>query len=497
MGIIIRQGFKASISNYIGILLGFLSLFLLFPLFFTPEELGAVSLFIELGSVLSAFALMGTNYSINRFFPYFRTKYEQHHGFFFWALILPAFGLLLLSVFFLFFGSSFFVFLNENAMAYQNLFPMLMLLIIANIYISVSEVSCANHGRTAVPNFSKEVLMRIFIIFSTSLYYFKLINFETTIWLMVSSYLLTLLVNILFLSKLTKLNLKPDFQFLIDNPQLRKEIIKFTSVLIFSAVFSLVIPKIDFFMISKLQKDLSNVAIYRIGFYLALFIEIPRRTILQIALPIISGHLKDNRMNDLDALNKKNGTNQLIIACLLFFLIWLNIDNLFAIMPKGDFYKQGKWVVFIIGLGKVIESINSTSSPIIANSKLYKWVPFIIIFNSFFAIAFNYYFITRYGFIGGAISSFLTLLFLNIFSNVLVYKTIKTHPFEKNQIYILLIFHLFLSTTLTGSWFSNPFIDGSIRTLILGGLFVFTLYKTKVSKEFNELLLSKIPYLKK
>ena len=80
MGVIIRQGFKAALSNYIGMGLGFLSLFILLPLFYTPEKLGAVRLFIELGTVLSSFALIGTHYSINRFFPFFKTADEKHHA---------------------------------------------------------------------------------------------------------------------------------------------------------------------------------------------------------------------------------------------------------------------------------------------------------------------------------------------------------------------------------------------------------------------------------
>ncbi|MEX0595480.1 MAG: hypothetical protein WD512_03190, partial [Candidatus Paceibacterota bacterium] len=180
---------------------------------------------------------------------------------------------------------------------------MLICLIFFNIYIVVTEVSCANHGRIAVTNFSKEVIMRVFIIISGCLYFFKIIDFETCIWFFVASYGLTLIINILFLSKLTKIYLKPDLAFFKENQKLKKEIITYSLVLIFSAMFSLVIPKIDFFLISKIQKDLSNVAIYRIGFYLATFIEIPRRTIMQISLPIISKQLKDNNINDLNSLN--------------------------------------------------------------------------------------------------------------------------------------------------------------------------------------------------
>lgn len=107
MGVIVRQGFKAAISNYIGMVLGFVSLFILFPLFYPTKELGAIRIFLELATVLSAFALMGTHYSVNRFFPFFKTSDQKHHGFFFWVLIFPLIGFLLLLLSLLLFGQEF------------------------------------------------------------------------------------------------------------------------------------------------------------------------------------------------------------------------------------------------------------------------------------------------------------------------------------------------------------------------------------------------------
>lgn len=495
MGIIIRQSFKASISNYVGVFLGFINMFILFPLFFSPEEMGAVRLFMELGTVLAAFALFGTNSSINRFFPYFKTNDQKHHGFFFWVLLIPSIGFLLLTVTLFLFGTEFFLFINENALQYKGLFPMLICLIFSNIFIIVSEVSCANHGKIAITNFSKEILMRVLIIVSASLYYFKLINFETCIWLIALSYAVTMILNIFYLRSLTKINLRPDIQFLNRNKKLKHEMISYSLILLFSALSSLVIPKIDFFLVSKLQVDFGKVAIYSIGYYLANFIEIPKRTIIQISLPIISGHLKNDNYTELNALNKKNGTNQLIISSLLFFLIWLNIENLYDIMPNGDYYREGKWVVFIIGFSKVLESMNSTYSPFISYSKLYKWMPLIIFFNGGFTIAFNYFFILKYGYIGGAISNILSMLVLNLICLGLIQWKLSTHPFEKAQLKAFGIFAFFFAFTFLGDWFNNAFVDAGIKTIILGTAFLFLTFKFKVSKDFNDLLRSKIKWI--
>jgi O-antigen/teichoic acid export membrane protein len=202
-------------------------------------------------------------------------------------------------------------------------------------------------------------------------------------------------------------------------------------------------------------------------------------------------------MNELDNLNKKNGTNQLIVSSLLFFLIWLNIDNMYAIMPRGDLFAQGKWVVFIIGLSKVIDSVNSAYSPIVAFSSLYKWVPYTVAANSIFAVIINYFFIGLYGYIGGAISNIILMLLVNIFYVILIHKKIKTNPFEKNQLKIVFVFLIFLSIPFFGNWFSNPFVDGIVRSILFGTSYVWILVKLSVSKDFNDLILSKLPLLKK
>lgn len=496
MGVIIRQGFKAAISNYIGMGLGFLSLFILFPKFFNPEELGAVRLFIELGTVLSAFALIGTHYSINRFFPFFRTQDQKHHGFFFWAFLIPILGYLFLIICLILFGNEFFTFINPNAIDYKFLLPMLLTLIFLILFQVVSESTCANHGRIAVPNFMREVIMRSLIIIAGSLFYFKIVNFEVAIWLIVFAYFVAVVGNFLFLRRLTKINLIPDFNFLKKNHKLTKDIINFTLLLFFSGVASLVVPKIDLFLISSIQKDLSEVAIYSIGFYLATFIEVPKRTILQVATPIISSYMKEERFNEVDEMNKKNGTNQLLISGILFFFIWINIDNLYHIMPRGEYYSKGKWVVFFIGISKLIDAVLCGNGPIITNSKFYSLSFLSIIIAIISSITFNYILITKYGLIGGAISTIFVMICVNLTNAIILQVKLKMNPFHISQFKVLIILIIFFSISLIGNWFQNPYLDGFIRSLILGSLLLFILIRTKISVEFNQLIFSKLPFLR-
>jgi O-antigen/teichoic acid export membrane protein len=495
MGVIIRQGFKAALSNYIGMGLGFLSLFILFPLFYEPKELGAIRLFLELGVVLSAFALIGTHYSINRFFPYFRTQDQKHHGFFFWVLVFPLVGYLLLTIVLLCFGDTILHFISPD-MQFMEYFPMLLVLVLISLFQIITEVTCANHGRIAVPNFMKEIALRILIIIPAFLFYRKLISFDLSIWLIVIAYFIALVGNIIFLSKLTKISLKPDFEFLRKNPELKYEALKFTAFLFFAGIVALVIPKLDFFLISSIRKDLADVAVYSIGFYLATFIEVPKRTILQVATPIISNHLKNENYTELESLNKKNGTNQLLISGALFFFIWLNIDNLYEIMPKGEYYSKGKWVVFFIGLSKLIDAVGCGNSPIIANSKFYHWAFLVIVVAALSGIGFNYMLIPAFGINGGAISTVCIMLIINFCNFMIVQTKIKINPFHRNQLKILGILLIFMTTTLVGKWIPNPYFDSILKSIILGCSLIFSIYRLKVSEDFNQLLKSKIPFIK-
>ena len=58
VGVIIRQSFKSSVYTYVGTIVGAASLLYFFPRFFTPEELGAFRLMVEVGALLAGFGLI-------------------------------------------------------------------------------------------------------------------------------------------------------------------------------------------------------------------------------------------------------------------------------------------------------------------------------------------------------------------------------------------------------------------------------------------------------
>ena len=83
MGIVIRQSIKATIVNYVGAFLGFVTTVFVMTRFLKPEEIGLTKVIYEVAALVAGFAQLGTSASAMRFFPYFKNPEKNHNGFFF------------------------------------------------------------------------------------------------------------------------------------------------------------------------------------------------------------------------------------------------------------------------------------------------------------------------------------------------------------------------------------------------------------------------------
>ncbi len=490
MGIVARQSIKASISNYIGVLIGFAALLYFYPLFFSPTEYGAMRLLLELGAVLGSFGLLGTTYSINRFFPYFKNP-PHHNGFFFWVFALPLIGYFLSLTGLITFETNFIKLFKNDTQYIHLIFPMLLVLVLFMMLQTVTETASSNHGRISIPNFIREVFTRSSILGLSYLFYVKTIDFQLFCWLIVGTYLFAFILSVIYLRTLTPISLKPNFDFFKLNPQVKTDIVKFTSWLFIASATTLIVGKIDFLMISA-SKSLADTAVYSIGFYLAVLIEIPKRTIMQIANPIFAEHMKNQNIPKLSDLYKQLSNNQLLIGSILFLLIWLNIDTAFYIMPNGKFYETGKMVVFYIGLGKLFEMVGITSSPIISNSKFYAWGLISSLIMIFSAIALNFWLIPLLGIDGAAIATVLTFFLGYGFVMILIYIKMNIHPFTSNQLKTVGLLAIFIPLTTVTKILENPIADSFIKTPLMLGIILPIIYYWKISPEFNEQLLKGI-----
>ena len=67
MGVIIRQSIKATIFNYVGAFIGFLTTFFILTKYVEPEVIGLTKVLYEVAALIAGFAQLGTSASAMRF----------------------------------------------------------------------------------------------------------------------------------------------------------------------------------------------------------------------------------------------------------------------------------------------------------------------------------------------------------------------------------------------------------------------------------------------
>ena len=377
------------------------------------------------------------------------------------------------------------LFNSKSNLITNDLIPVLSGLIFATVFLTLIEVSSANFGRIAKPYFIREIIQRVGIISVAFLFYLGILDFNQCAWGIVLIYGISVLLNFYFFKKLGSFSLKPNKEFYHKNKPLFSSMTRYTAFLFFGGVSGLFINKIDFVMVSHM-KSLEYTAIYSIAFYLASFIEIPRRSMSQILTPIISEHIKNNNTKELSSLYRRSSITQLFMATFLFFAIWLNLETFYSIMPKGEIYKAGKFVVLIIGVGKLIDLSTGAASPIIATSKFYPIAFLSFVIGATIGILGNMLLIPLYGINGAAIATSLTFLMVATVAIIAIRFFYKIVPYSINHVKLLVLGIIFFSIPLFGPWNPNTIVDSVLKSSLLLPAFYALLLRLKISPDINE-----------
>jgi O-antigen/teichoic acid export membrane protein len=218
----------------------------------------------------------------------------------------------------------------------------------------------------------------------------------------------------------------------------RTAFIQFSLVTFLATAASTLIMKIDSIMVSSMVSLEAN-AIYAIAFSMALVIEMPRRAISQVVMPVIADHFAKKNHSEIDQIYKQVSNRQLFICLLLFAGIWSNIDVLYVFIPNGTLYQAGKWVVLLIGIGKLLDVAFSVNSEILVFSTYYRFNLLATLGMSVLIVLLNYWLIPIYGIEGAALASALVMLLYNLAKYIFLKVKLEFSPFSTETVKIILV----------------------------------------------------------
>jgi len=475
-GIIAKNSFWASIVNYSGSLVGLFTTFYLFPLVFTTSENGVFRLFIEMGALLAGVAQLGTGYSIWKFFPRFKNE-NGHNGVGFWLLLIPSIGFLFVAVLLLIGQSWVVAYLGKNSGDFLPYYHWLIPFVFFFVFNTVFEIFSASLGKIVFASFLRENVVRILLGLLGWLYYIGTVDFGQTMHSIAAVYALVMVLNIWFVIKNTKLSFKPDMTFINGQDGLKPEFYRYTGYLFLTYVAMLVLQRMDFLMVSSM-KGSAQTGIYAIAVNIAVLIEIPTRSILQIANPKLSEAIHNGNQAEIERLYQKTSLNQFILGALALLLVWVNIDLLFHWMPNGHLYVAGKWAVFYLGVGKLCVLLQGNSAAMLIFSKRY-YLSLILNFCSIVVgVLMNQWLIPIMGIDGAAIATGCVWLASGIVMAILIWMVYKMQPITAHVVYSILLFGVVFGINYVWTVdIDQLFMFSIIKSIVLvGGALAVILY---------------------
>ena len=502
MGIVARQSIKGTIATYIGVAVGIVTTFFIQTKALQPEQIGLIDILLQCSLLFGGLAQLGTNSSAMRYYPFFKDEKHRDHGFFGWTLLVPLIGFTFFLLAFFLFKGTIVDFFTKDSEVGADLFAKYVNFVVPlaffMLYISVFETNSNLLLRIVLPKFIREVGLRVGTLTIYLLYFYEIIDFDGVIISFCVLYGLATLINIVYLLSLKRVSFKIEPRFI--SAQLKRDFLFYTLFMITAALAGNVIPMLSkFFVAAKTSFHLAGV--FTIATNIAALVEMPYRSLGAISRPHISDAMAKQDIKTADALCKNVALHQFIAGSFVFFIVWINIDFLFDLLPNGDIYRLGKWAVLILSLSRLIYSTLGVITTALSYSKYYYYSLIFTILLATMSIILNSWLVPKWDITGGALANVGSYLVYFVLLLAFIKWKIGVMPLSKKLIpvaaIVLALFALnwlwtCVLTPLFANFFENPIfgyvIDAALKSALFLVLGMVALYKLKVSQSVNGLV---------
>lgn len=494
MGIIVRQSILTSVISYAGVVIGYINLLYLFPKFLDPEQVGLLRTVQDTAMLFVPFAVVGLGQSIIKFYPQLAGSDREANGF---ITMILLYSLVTVSIFlavFLLFEDLIMSYFHRNARELTHYKNLILGLTLFLVMMTLLEQYSRSLLQIAFPGFLREVVIRLLQSALVLIYYFNFVDFSEFLAGSVWIYLLALGALALFLFSKGGLRLNLDFRSITSSK--KREILVFSLLSFVGTSSMILIGKMDSVMVTGMV-GLSANAIYTTAFYMATVIEIPKRAITTTASPLIAKAFGSNNLEEIRVIYQKTSINQYIIGSLLLIGVYANVENIFQLMPRGDFYEAGSYVILLVGTGKLLDMLFGPSSEIIGLSRHYWFNLVVITLLAIMVVAANYVFIPVYGIEGAAFGSLLSLLVYNAAKFVFIQQKFHLQPFTAATVKVTVINAVVLGINYMIPTMENIFVDIALRSAIITIAFATLILASKSSIEVNKIFFAGVDYLRK
>ncbi len=493
MGIVQKNGVRAMIISYVGMILGYLNKGVLFLIILSTEQIGLISLLTSVGILFAQFAQLGTNSAVWRFFPFFKNDTNRNNGFLPLVLLTVIFGIVLCTLFSLIFRGAIAANYNESSELFVDFYLWFIPIGIGYALYIVLEIYLRAMYKIVISVFAMDIIFRLIVLILLLLLWGDLISFSDFVALHAIAFGIPAVILFLYLYKIGELNLS--VKTIKISRRFRKILIQFSAFSYVNTLSSTIVNSLDVLMIAQFY-GLGPTGVYATVVFLTSFLRVPYHSILRASTPLIADHWKNQEMGKLKELYRKVSSVSLVAGFAPFLIIWLNIDLLFSFL-KPEF-QDGIWVFFFLMMGRMFDMYFGLNGAIFSTSKKYRYDILFTLFLIFAVFFLNLLLIPIGGISGAAISTALALIFYNVGRLLFVWKVYKIHPFERNQFIVIgLGVVTLLLGWLLGDVFSNKWLQLMLDTVLFVIAFIVPIYVFSLEMESITYFKKSLKYVKK
>ena len=473
MGIVLKQSLNNTIITYLGFGIGALNVLFLYTNFMSDAYYGLVNVILSAATILLPILAFGVPNTLVKFYSGF-TNEKETDDFLTLMLLLPL--ALILPIAFL----SFFAYdtiggflATENAMVKDYVWY-IFFIGMAMAYFEVFYAWARIRMKSVFGNFLKEIFCRLGQTILLVLLYYKIIDIAQFLMALVGIYLLRTLIMKLYAYRLRM----PKIRFGL--PQRTGAILRYSALIILGGSAAVILLEVDKVMINQFI-PIENVAYYSVAAFMAVAVAVPARAMHQITYPLTAKLLNKKDSNGLLQLYRKSSLTLFIISGMLFVLLLLNLNDIYALLPEE--YSQGIQIVFWIGLAKVFDALMGNSNSILYNSDYYRAILLMGVGLAILTILLNLWLIPTYGLNGAAIASFTAFLCYNIVKLIYIDAKFKMSPFTLETGKVLLVLFVTVAIFYYLQFPFHPIINIMLKSALMIAFYVGVLYRFQISED--------------
>lgn len=427
MASVARQATFNFLLTYAGLILGFLNVAILYPKVLPEDQFGLTRLLVSLATTIGAFAQMGLDNTVIRYFPYFRDKSGGHGGLFtlvVWGslagcglagLALTAFHPYLSGVF------------ADDAALYASHGLWALPLVIAEVFFLALRGYSRALKRSVQPTFIREFVLRVLQTGLIAAQYFLELSFSSFVVLFSMTFMICsgwLFIDLLAIGE----RVRP-LNMLQVPRRLRSSMMRYATFTLATSVTSVVLGSVDQLMIGALlgRQALREVGFYAVAFSFGAVVSAPMRALAQLVFPLLADAWKERDHSSIERLYRRSAAAQFTVGAFLFLLVWANLGPLFSFMDPG--YAGTGLTTMIVCATALMNMAVGVNTGIIIMSRHYRVDSITSALLLALNVVLNWFFIQRWGIEGAAWSSFVSLAVVLIIRVVYLKRKFDLWPF--------------------------------------------------------------------